>query len=695
MRSTRESACAVRRWGKAKVDKLLEIEGLRTEIDGLGAPTRAVDGITLDIERGETFALVGESGCGKSMTALSIMRLLPEAGHIASGEVRVNGTDLLALPESQMRDQRGRRIAMIFQEPATSLNAVMTVGRQIEEVLERHLGLSGEAARARAQNLLEAVGVPDAARRLGEYPFQLSGGLKQRVMIAMALAAEPEILVADEPTTALDVTIQAQVLDLLKKLQVERGMAILLITHDLGIVAGMANRVAVMYAGEIVEIASRDSFFTNPQHPYSRKLFASLPGAGRRGEELAVIPGQVPPLNTAFRGCRFADRCEQAHARCRDESPGWTGLQGKAAHKVRCHWIEDTEKGVVSGARSQAKPSNQSPIPAGICDISDSGKSLLRVGDLKVHFPIRKGVFKHTVGHVRAVDGVSLEVAAGKTLALVGESGCGKTTVGKAILQLIRPTAGEVLFDGVDLTQLRGEALRLRRREFQIIFQDPYASLNPRMRVEDILLEGMSALGVGDGQEARRLRLDQLLDQVGLPQSALTRYPHEFSGGQRQRIAIARALAVEPRLIICDEPTSALDVSVQAQILNLLARLQRELGLAYLFITHNLAVVEYLAHEVAVMYLGRIVERGTANEVLGSPKHPYTQALLSAVPRIDAGDARAVIKLEGELPSPVNPPTGCHFHPRCREVRPECREHYPAATPLSSTHGVACWLHVK
>jgi len=310
-----------------------------------------------------------------------------------------------------------------------------------------------------------------------------------------------------------------------------------------------------------------------------------------------------------------------------------------------------------------------------------------------VHFPIRKGVFKKTVGQVKAVDGVSLEVASGRTLALVGESGCGKTTVGKAILQLIRPTSGEVLFDGVDLVQLRGEALRTRRREFQIIFQDPYASLNPRLRVEDILLEGMSALGVGTGGESRRQRLNQLLDQVGLPQSALARYPHEFSGGQRQRIAIARALAVEPRLIICDEPTSALDVSVQAQILNLLARLQRELGLAYLFITHNLAVVEYLAHEVAVMYLGRIVERGTADEVLGSPKHPYTQALLSAVPRIDAGAARAVIKLEGELPSPVNPPSGCHFHPRCPHAKPVCAEQSPPLRELSSGHWSACHLN--
>ncbi len=672
---------------------VLEIENLHTEIDGNGPPTRAVDGISLDIRRGETFALVGESGCGKSMTALSIMRLLPEAGRIASGAVRVNGEDLLALPEAAMRDVRGRRIAMIFQEPATSLNAVMTVGRQIEEVLERHLNLSGGPARTRAISLLDAVGVPDAQRRIGEYPFQLSGGLKQRVMIAMALAAEPEILVADEPTTALDVTIQAQVLDLLKKLQVERGMAILLITHDLGIVAGMAQRVAVMYAGEIVEIASREAFFSRAQHPYSRKLFESLPGAARRGAELAVIPGQVPPLNSAFHGCRFADRCDFVHARCREESPGWTALGGE--HKVRCHWVEDKLK----GSRADSAPASEGAgavkaNPADALTAAPGGAAiLLSVRDLKVHFPIRKGVFKSVVGHVKAVDGVSLEVAAGKTLALVGESGCGKTTVGKAILQLIRPTAGEVVFDRVDLTRLRGEALRKRRREFQIIFQDPYASLNPRMRVEEILSEGMSALGLYAGKASLQRRLNELLDQVGLPQAALARYPHEFSGGQRQRIAIARALAVEPRLIICDEPTSALDVSVQAQILNLLARLQRELGLAYLFITHNIAVVEYLAHEVAVMYLGRIVERGSAGEVLGSPRHPYTQALLSAVPSIEADSGRAVIKLEGELPSPVNPPAGCHFHPRCREARPECRVTYPGVSQLSPTRQVACWLY--
>jgi peptide/nickel transport system ATP-binding protein len=601
---------------------LLQIQDLRTVIDTQGEPVRAVDGISLDVRRGETFALVGESGSGKSMTALSILRLLPEAGRIAGGSVRLDGLDLLALPEAAMRDVRGKRIAMIFQEPATSLNPVLTIGHQIEEVLERHTNMHGDAAGRRAVELLDAVGVPDAGRRVREYPFQLSGGLKQRAMIAMALAADPDLLIADEPTTALDVTIQSQVLELLKKLQHERGMSILLITHDLGIVSGMAHRVAVMFKGTIVEAADRNAFFAAPKHPYTIKLFDSLPEA---------LPAAV------------------------------------------------------SRQVTHAQPA-----------------ALLAVRDLKVHFPIRKGLFRRTVGHVKAVDGVSLDVAAGRTLALVGESGCGKTTVGKTILQLLRgqgaEISGEALFEGADLMKLQGEALRTRRREFQIVFQDPYSSLNPRMRVADILMEGMSTLGIGGTPEARNRRVNELLSQVDLPVESRTRYPHEFSGGQRQRIAIARALAVEPRLIICDEPTSALDVSVQAQILDLLAKLQKDLGLSYLFITHNLAVVEYLAHEVAVMYLGRIVERGTTEEVIGAPKHPYTRALLSAVPRIEKGAdpslARPVIRLEGELPSPVNPPSGCHFHPRCPSCMPEvCPRTYPGVSTLSATHKTHCWLY--
>jgi peptide/nickel transport system ATP-binding protein len=660
---------------------LLRADGLRTSLDATdGEVVRALDGVDLEIGRGETFAIVGESGCGKSMTALTLMRLLPEQGRIVGGSARLEDIDLLALPEARMRDIRGGRVAMIFQEPATSLNPVLTVGRQIAEVLERHVGLRGEAARARATALLDAVGIADCARRLDEYPFQLSGGMKQRVMIALALAAEPDLLIADEPTTALDVTIQAQVLDLLARLQRERGMSILLITHDLGVVAEMAQRVAVMYAGQIVETGSRAAFFATPQHPYARKLFAALPGSGARGGSLDVIPGQVPSLSGEFHGCRFVDRCEHAFERCRTEPPGWTRVAD--GHLVRCH-LREREIAPALVARPTGGPG---------VGTAPAAQPLLDVRDLKVHFPIRKGILKRTIGQVKAVDGVSLSIPPGRTLALVGESGCGKTTVGKGVLQLIRPTAGEVRFGGVELTGLRGARLRERRADFQIVFQDPYASLNPRMRVHDILMEGMASLGVLASSTARERRILELLGHVGLPADAQWRYPHEFSGGQRQRIAIARALSVEPKLVVCDEPTSALDVSVQAQILNLLKRLQQEMGLAYLFITHNIGVVEYLADEVAVMYLGRIVERGAVAEVLGAPKHPYTQALLAAVPKL-AGE-RYTVRLEGELPSPVSPPSGCHFHPRCPHATAACRTAYPEVARLTATHDVRCVLYL-
>ncbi len=678
-------------------ETLLTVERLNTTLDTPAGALRAVDGVDFELRRGECFALVGESGCGKSMTALSVMRLLPETGHIVDGRVLLDGRDLLALPEAAMRAVRGRRVAMIFQEPATALNPVLTAGRQVVEVIEQHTHLSGDAARRRAIELLEAVGVPEPARRFDEYPFQLSGGLKQRVMIAAALAVDPEILIADEPTTALDVTIQAQILDLLKKLQAERGMALLLITHDLGIVAQMAQRVAVMYAGEIVEIADWESFFRAPQHPYSRKLFDALPSSVKRAGELAVIRGQVPDLTSEFRGCRFADRCEFTFARCREEAPRLLELPG--GHFARCYlhapgadkaevgrWkAEGKEEGGRRKAEADEKSTHHSPLT--------THTSLLEVSDLKVHFPIRRGVLKRTVGHVLAVDGVSLAVHEGRTLALVGESGCGKTTVGKAILRLVRPTAGRVSFEGTDLAALSREDLRARRSAMQIIFQDPYSSLNPRMRVADTIAEGMRSLGVGRDEAGRERLIDELLEQVGLSPAMKSRYPHEFSGGQRQRIAIARALAVNPRLVVCDEPTSALDVSVQAQILNLLKELQRKKGLAYLFITHNISVIEFLAHEVAVMYLGRIVERGSVEEVLFSPKHPYTRALLSAVPVMDPATKREVIRLQGELPSPVSPPAGCHFHPRCPEAFPPCRQQYPGKSLFSETHTAHCHLY--
>jgi peptide/nickel transport system ATP-binding protein len=599
----------------------MKVEDLTTVLDTAKGVVRAVDGIDFELRRGECFALVGESGCGKSMTALSLMRLLPEAGRIAAGTVELDGIDLLRLPEAAMRAVRGRRVAMIFQEPSTALNPVLTVGRQIEEVIERHS--AEKNPREKAVDLLRAVGIPEPERRVDEYPFQLSGGQKQRVMIAGALAVDPEILIADEPTTALDVTIQAQILALLKKLQTERGMALLLITHDLGIVAQMADRVAVMYAGEIVELAEREAFMRAPQHPYSQKLFAALPSPHRRSGDLAVIRGQVPPLTTHFTYCRFADRCEYVFDRCRVEAPAL--LEPAPGHFARCHLRED---GVAS-------PRVSLPIVAQVVAPIQEKSVLLEVEGLMVHFPIRRGVFKRTVGYVKAVDGVSLQLREGRTLALVGESGCGKTTTGKALLQLIPPTAGKVAYRGKAIAGLSRGDMRPLRAAMQIIFQDPYGSLNPRLRVAEILLEGMRSLKVGETDAQRTGTLEKLLAEVGLPADALSRYPHEFSGGQRQRIAIARALAVNPELIVCDEPTSALDVSVQAQILNLLRSLQQRLGIAYLFITHNIAVVDYLAHDVAVMYQGKIVERGTVDEVLRSPRHPYTKELLSAVPTVD------------------------------------------------------------
>ena len=663
---------------------LLSVRGLRMGFASGFAHTRkiltAVDGVDFDLRAGETLALLGESGCGKSATALSLLRLLPAAGRILGGEINFDGRDLLQLPEAEMRSVRGSGMAMIFQEPATSLNPVLTNGRQIGEVLNSHLGLRGAAERQRALELLDAVGIADASRRLDEYPFQLSGGMKQRVMIAIALAGNPRLLIADEPTTALDVTIQAQILDLLRRLQAERGMGMLLITHDLGVVAQMAHRVGVMYAGEIVEEAPRDVFFTSPRHPYTQKLFAALPDPARRGGRLETIAGQVPALSAMPSGCRFAERCPNAWSRCRDEAPAW--YDAGENHRVRCHLLDEPGRAVAHVQKTNAAASV----------VASPTTSLLTVNDLRVHFPIRRGILQRTVGQVKAVDGVALELVRGRTLALVGESGCGKTTVGKAMLQLIRPTGGQVQLAGRELTVLSREELRPLRRRMQMIFQDPFASLNPRLSVGEIIGEGMSALGVSPQADGRAVAMATLLHQVGLDAAAAQRYPHEFSGGQRQRIAIARALAVQPELIVCDEPTSALDVSVQAQILNLLKALQKNLGLAYLFITHNFAVVDYLAQDVAVMYLGRIVERGTVDEVLRSPRHPYTQALLSAVPspRLDAQPN--FIRLAGETPSPANPPTGCHFHPRCPHASEKCRESYPQTSCVTSTHSVNCHL---
>ena len=612
---------------------MLQIDQLQVELEAEAGIVRAIDGLALSIQRGETFALVGESGCGKSMTALALMRLLPEAGRVVGGDIQLDGTDVLGLPEAAMRGVRGGRIGMIFQEPGTSLNPVLTVGRQMREAIETHTLLRGHAARAKAIDWLRRVGIPEPERRLDDYPFRLSGGQKQRVMIAMALAAEPDYLVADEPTTALDVTIQKQILDLLADLQREHGMGLLLITHDLAVVAGMAHQVALMYAGQIIEVAPAGQFFNQPRHPYAQALLRALPDAQRRGQALAAIAGTVPSLSQAFAGCRFAPRCVHAQPDCQTSVPE---LHGPAGHQVRCLRLEPGGGGL--GAVALANTGTKAGAsPSTLAEAAHSRQPLLQVTGLSVSFNLRKGLWQRRAPRFDAVRGVSFQLRAGQTLALVGESGCGKTTTGKAIVQLLRRQAvieGQVLLDGQNLFDLQGQALREARRAVQIIFQDPFASLDPRMRVSEILDEGLAALHPQMPVAERRTRIQRIVDQVGLRQDALQRYPHEFSGGQRQRIAIARALAVSPRLIVCDEPTSALDVSVQAQILNLLRDLQRELGVAYLFITHNIGVVEYIADQVAVMQAGRIVEQGACAEVLYRPVHDYTRTLLGAVPRL-------------------------------------------------------------
>jgi peptide/nickel transport system ATP-binding protein len=615
---------------------MLHTQDLKVALDAEIGLVKAIDGLSIAIERGETFALVGESGCGKSMTALALMRLLPENGHVTGGEVRLDRDDILALPEAAMRRVRGGRIGMIFQEPSTSLNPVMKVGAQIVEAIEAHTALRGDAARAKAIEWLRRVGIPEPERRADDYPFRMSGGQKQRVMIAMTLATEPDFLVADEPTTALDVTIQAQVLDLLKDLQKEQGLGMLLITHDLAVVAGMAHRVALMYAGQIIEVAQADEFFAHPKHPYARALLRALPDSRRRGQALQAIPGTVPVLTQQFDGCRFAPRCDRVMAHCASTVPELADVAATtgARHAVRCLlYIAGASAAPDAGVSTRVDT-----VRAPDRVVATPATPLLEVHDLRVRFPIRKGVFQRRQAFFNAVDGVSFSVAERETLALVGESGCGKTTTGKAVVQLLRTMAtfeGRAMLQGRNLFELSGQALTQARRDIQIIFQDPFASLNPRMRVSDILDEGMIALLPEIDVGTRRRRIEKLVDQVGLRRDALGRYPHEFSGGQRQRIAIARALAVQPKLIVCDEPTSALDVSVQAQILNLLHDLQQELGVSYLFITHNIGVVEYIADRVAVMRSGRIVEQGDCTSVLENPQDAYTRNLIDSVPRLE------------------------------------------------------------
>ena len=673
---------------------LLELRDLRTYFRTAGRPREVVDGVSLAIASGETLGLVGESGCGKSLTALSIMQLIPRPGYVAGGEILFKGRDVVRMPGPQKRNIRGRHMAMIFQEPMTSLNPVLSVRTQLLEAIrhgqpegQRQPRLSWRARAAQVEQAAEALrltDMPEPARKLSQYPHQLSGGMRQRVMIAMALACRPELLIADEPTTALDVTVEARILDLLRDLQRKLGTAILFITHDLAVVSQMAHRVAVMYAGKIVETASTASLFARPAHPYTERLLQCRPSRAQRGRYLDTIAGVVPDPKDYAPGCRFSGRCAHAFEPCRDLEPPLREIE--PGHAVACHLYD---------RRGPAEAPAATMAPERPAEAVPGGGRLLEARHVVKFFPICKGILQRVVGHVRAVDGVDLDIRRGSTLALVGESGCGKTTLGKALIRLLPATSGTIRFEGTDVTTLGETALRQFRRSVQVVFQDPFSSLNPRMTVEDIVEEGMLVHGIGHSRTERRDQVRRVLESVGLKADAMMCYPHEFSGGQRQRIGIARALAVEPKFLVLDEPTSALDVSIQAQILNLLRRLQDQgrPRLTYLFITHDLGMVEYLADEVAVMYLGRIVERGPTEGIFDEPLHPYTRALLSAIPRLESGGPDARIRLEGDVPSASNPPPGCHFHQRCPNAMPVCREVYPAETVPGTGRTVRCHLY--
>jgi peptide/nickel transport system ATP-binding protein len=678
------------------LSQLLDVRDLVTRFDTEDGIVHAVNGISFSLAAGESLAIVGESGSGKSVSVLSILRLIPvPPGRIEGGEVWFDagppgGTrDLLALSDSEIRKVRGKEIAMVFQDPMTSLNPVLSIGNQLTEALLKHQRISRSEANKKAAEMLRLVGIPDAEARLKSYPHQFSGGQRQRVGIAMALITNPSLLIADEPTTALDVTIQAQITELVADLQQRLGMAIIWITHDLGVVAGLVEKVAVMYAGFIVEMAPVRDLYMKTSHPYTLGFLESITYLEGGEERLVPIEGSPPDLLQAPQGCAFAPRCRFAIDRCLDENPPMVAVAPD--HYSACwQWQEVREESINAHQTTPARKESKKRANGRAQPL----QPLLEVHDLKKYYPIHRGVLRRQVGSVKAVDGVSFAVMQGETLGLVGESGCGKSTTGETILHLEEPTGGQVIFDGKDITSLKGKDLRQVRRRMQMIFQDPYASLNPRRTVESIISEGLEIHNIGTKEE-RRDRVAELMRLVGLNPYFAGRYPHEFSGGQRQRIGIARALATNPSFIVADEPISALDVSIQAQVVNLLDDLKDVLGLTYLFIAHDLSMVRYISDRVAVMYLGRIVELGEREEIFEHPLHPYTQALQSAVPIPDPDreTERRRIVLEGDVPNPADPPQGCHFHPRCQYATEICAEEYPELRNLgteATPHMVAC-----
>ena len=664
----------------------LEVSNLSTHIELTRSTVQAVGNVDLAIGPGETLGLVGESGCGKSMLGLSILGLLPSGGQIVEGSVKLGGRELVGLPDKALQKLRGNEVAMIFQDSQSSLNPTKKIGVQVAEPVRLHRGASRKDAQDRALEVLELVGLPRPKERLDHYPHQLSGGLRQRVMIAVALACEPKVLLADEPTTALDVTIQAQILALLDDLEDRLGMATLLVTHDMGVVAGRTNRISVMYAGRIVETAATGDIFARMRHPYTQALLGSIPRLDQDNREALVsIRGLPPDLTNPPRGCRFAPRCPLATDQCREQEPPLTGDPG---HLFACWHPVD---GPIE------RPKVFVTDEAAVAPAASSNGHLLEIADVVREYPVTAGaILQRKVNSVKAVSGVSLHVDAGEALGLVGESGCGKTTLGKLIVGVEKPDSGRITLAGRELFRMRGRGLRRARRDMQMMFQDPYASLDPRMRVQAILREPLVIQSVGSRKEQDQ-KIRQLLDEVGLPQNALERYPHEFSGGQRQRIALARVLMLDPKVIVADEPVSALDVSIRSQVLNLMKRLQVQHQRASVVISHDLAVVKYLADRIAVMYLGKIVELGTGDDIYRRPAHPYTEALIKTIPTPDpaAERAKSDAGIRGELPSPISPPSGCRFRTRCPRAQDLCAVEEPLLRRFGPTQQAACHFPLR
>jgi oligopeptide/dipeptide ABC transporter ATP-binding protein len=693
--------------------RLLEVEDLKTQIRLRRAVVHAVDGLSFEVDSGETLGIVGESGSGKTIAAMSIMRLLPRTGLIAGGAIRLNGKDLVKMSDGELRKIRGNEIGMVFQDPMTSLNPTMNIGKQIAEEVLIHRDVSKKAAMDRAAEVLGMVGLPHPRERLSDYPHQLSGGLRQRVMIAMALANDPKLLIADEPTTALDVTIQAQILDLLDKIKRDLGMGIILITHDMGVIAGRADRVVVMYAGLKVETAETIELFTKVRHPYTEALLASIPQLDQdKSQELYSIPGLPPDLRNPPQACRFAPRCAFATHICRTEDPPLGG--DNPNHQFACFHPRDSSASDLGdlGAQLIAKAEQNKALMASFgkelelletvaeaeVTVPTGGSNgapefILEFRDIVKEFPVTAGaVLRRKIGAVHAVTDVNLGVRPGETFGLVGESGCGKTTLGRLGVALEVPTSGQVIFNGTDLGDVKGARFRELRRDLQFMFQDPYSSLDPRMRVKELISEPLDIARRGTSKE-RIETVKRLLDEVGLAYDAMDRYPHEFSGGQRQRLGLARALTLNPKVIVADEPVSALDVSIRSQILNLMKRLQATYGLTYIVISHDLSVVKYVSDRIGVMYLGRLVEIGPPNDIYEKPAHPYTAGLIEAIPVPNPELARQKdrgVAIRGELPSPINPPSGCRFRTRCPLAQDMCAEVLPELRRFGDGHRAAC-----